>query len=426
MKTELNLKKFTNKYSFVILALFIAIGSSWYYGEYNKVRYKILVIGKDLKVIDWNADTNKVDKSESLWEIQGSSLREFYAVKNPKKNELMILQKLHSGKSQIYKLTYNSLGGKRMTIKMLNTNAESLVSKEKPVGADFFLNGLYGGNGTVRYYPENRKQAEFLEKSGYKDLTGYDYKVTNFDDIDGMTYIGNDIVIIQDKTGRRNSSYSSIYWNDLIENRILLYSLKERKILKQVIYGYSPRGYVSSEVQEYTLPLAVSPAKDKAAFLARINDSNVKHFSKDPAPIWFCTIDLKNFSIEKIVPINCPSKHHTFRNHYPMVWGRYRGRDYIAFSIMDASIDPDEEAKDISILIDVENKKVLSIWPWESKSMRWSPDGRYLGMLRIKRYYKRKLGDEMEDGSLYAYDLKKNQLSKIDQDTSSHDFFWMD
>lgn len=64
-------------------------------------------------------------------------------------------------------------------------------------------------------------------------------------------------------------------------------------------------------------------------------------------------------------------------------------------------------------IVDIKKKKIIKMFDISRpKSIRWSNDGRYLGVLKY-------------DGSFITYDLFKDELKVLDKDVDYFDFFWI-
>lgn len=163
-------------------------------------------------------------------------------------------------------------------------------------------------------------------------------------------------------------------------------------------------------------PIDISPGRNIVAFQAIYPDaSNIKAY------LWLSVWNLKTNTTEKICRLSPPIDELRCIKD---------AGEFFAFN-------PNIETNLIAVssyenikLIDIKEKKVLKKIPIEKiKNMRWSPDGKKLGILKNGEY--EYLSEGMDayrvttPPSLWIYDLEKDQLEKIDEDPGYFDFFWV-
>lgn len=235
-----------------------------------------------------------------------------------------------------------------------------------------------------------------------------------------VVYIDKDRVFFQaSETLSKNNAI-----RPLLRNWLFLLSVKENGI-NDLKSGFAP---LTRPLPDYlgdiSLPVALSPQRDKISFLAKFPDTNKENEDQSIAPIYLCLYYLEKNKAEKIVSLNCNAQYSVFTRILPLKWNPAYQKELIAFSVSGRS--KQEKTTEKTLLIDTEKKKTVKEWPWESKCLRWSPDGRYLGMLKMESRSSKAPKNKKEAGSLCIYDLKTDTLKKIDQDKTYFDFYWLD
>lgn len=407
------------KISIVFLLLSITIAFFLIYDIRKNEKYRILTIGKRFRLISFNRLNDSSFKLYDYPEKEILASKKVEIIKNSTKNEFYIMKYPDSGDGQIYQINFNDTNLITPKATLIYDNLKWGFNKpEYLIEVDSSKNCFYGSYGTVHCYKDKMEvDSENLWKIDKQLALN-----------DGMA-IKSELLVCQTWFKLKKEKFSDEYFGGLMGNRLFLVSLKDRKILKTIDFGFSPKSSqngVSGDLEAFSLPLSLSPEKDKLIFMARVLKTHVQEGDSDPAPLWLCLLNLKTYKIEKIVKISCSSGLWMFTRKIPIDWNTDNGKSLITFSLMNSIIDVNKEPQNISMIIDIDKKKIIKSWPWESKSMRWSPDGKYLGMLRMKSRNSDDSDNEKEAGSLYVYELKTDTLKKIDQNKTGFEFYWLE
>ena len=168
---------------------------------------------------------------------------------------------------------------------------------------------------------------------------------------------------------------------------------KYKGVLKER-YGLAHTGY------DYKIPMDISFDNKKLAFLTNQTKS------LDNQKLNLLIINLPDRKVVKIcsLPDGSSINRSDGKNYAILKWGKCKNANYIALEnmyhdLLIVDIDTEEVIRKI-------RKKFLT------KSLRWSPDGKRIGLLNW-------------EGEFYVYDLEKDSLVKIAEDKDYFDFFWV-
>lgn len=397
---------------------------------------EMILIGLETELITLD-DKKVIEDSHSFPGKNFGNYENVKVLRQGKKNTWMIMSSpLRNEKLMISRLRLNNDRSVKFDLLYNGQNRRDLIEPS----VDYFLNcdseGFIDGFGNKcqivnkdsgKPYVLDDSFSEKLSNKGNINIFMKNWENKYFGDspVGGLN-ISDRYAVYQ--VTRDSRSYSDFYPSGLSDNYIYLVK-KEQLIAKGLIYrkggvrkiktGYIPR-YQGCRVEEFytPLPICLSPDKRKAALLIRYETPDYEWYNVDPAPVWLCIIDLKSFKVDKITTLNTNLRS-GFSSYLPLSWHTYKGKDYVSLSICAISYSETGPPKNVSMLIDIKNKKIIKKWPWFSKSMRWSPDGRYLGMLR--NGYK----NDWNSQTFYIYDFENNRMLKSAQYFGLWDFFWI-
>lgn len=174
----------------------------------------------------------------------------------------------------------------------------------------------------------------------------------------------------------------------------------EKKETGVVNVGY---GYIHLSLV-YLMPIGVDKDGSRVAFLTV--DNKNRDGSLDNRRISLKMMDIQTEKITKIIDLPEGTRFCASRegDHPILKWSPLADSDQLVFTTLTTGL----------MLINVRDKKVQKDLQIKStpKSIRWSPDGKKIGILG-------------RDGALYIYDLEKDTLEKVMEDSDYFDFFWV-
>ncbi len=163
---------------------------------------------------------------------------------------------------------------------------------------------------------------------------------------------------------------------------------------KQIQKGY---GKISL-IRSYYFPIDVSIDSSKAAFTF-YND-----LSSENNRMAIGVLNLINNNIEElsVLPENSTISTNRWNTKCIIKWCPVKEPHLMALANFSNEI----------LIVDVEKKGIIKKLNFEVKSLRWSPDGKKIGFLS-------------REGKMYVYNLEKDSLDKISEDSDYFDFFWV-
>lgn len=413
----------------VIISLFLLF---FLYNHYNSIhetknseKYKVLLLGEPTKLITYK---DKILDEKNYYFT--STSRQYYsavkALKQGKKDSWIIMSEGPDLETlKILKLTLNNNDKIELnTFCSLKNSDHRFVERFISCDHKDLING-YGTKYRIFEIASNKYIS--LDNDFNKELSAKEAELIQIvspgeiyvrKHIEGCVNISKKRAIYQ--VPEISDEFSDYYPSGLSKNYIFLVDQEKGGIVKELKTGFIPK-YQGCSADEFNtpLPICISPDGKKAALLIRYETPDYKWFDADPAPVWLCTIDLKSLNVSKITTLNTNVKF-GFSNYLPLIWHSYKDTDYVCLSIPAYSYNIDDlTPKHVSLLVDIKNKKIIKRWPWLSKSMRWSPDGKLLGMLS-QEYI-----DKQEVQKLYIYNPETDNLAKIIQNNDWFDFFWI-
>lgn len=400
----------------LILVLFLA---SILYHRYEKNNiYRIVTISSVINILSLENGviTSKQYPQKDLYKygqnsvklLKGSNSRNFYLMmKNPYKPE-MIISKLNISKGEV--------------------KTEEIINYKYPYElfieyfVSFYNNSYIDGLGNMfKVIPENDNKNSANQELKLEEVNDY-YPYT---DKTGGVVINNWRAAFQVGVGPP-WDYSDTYWSGLEKNYIVV-SNNHGKIIKSVQSGYIPK-VVGARMPEYNTPLPVIASSDKRKvfMLIRYPAKEEPVVKTDPVPVWLCCYNFSSNKVEKVARLNMTIKIRSFNNTVPMAYKKINGRELIALSITGWVSEKEFGKGDKrTLLIDVNKKQIIKSWPRRCKTIRWSGDGKYLGMLTETPSYSFHF-KKYDPGVLYIYNLNDDSEKRINKVKNYYDFDWID
>lgn len=205
----------------------------------------------------------------------------------------------------------------------------------------------------------------------------------------GAIYSGNDIIIHQELIMDNSGDIDRFFPN------VLTISSVDESQCKRIKTGYLHRGFMHTDPYP-NAPMAISPDKNCVVFLAFYPEE-----SNDGKIIRMCAWDIKNNTVRKIMT-------------FPFdIWSLHKPSAIVFNPDADKNLLAADTSDGI-FLIDIKKCKITKTISDidECRSLRWSPDGKKLGVMT-------------GDGKLYVYNLKKDNLKLLARDADYFDFFWV-
>ena len=204
----------------------------------------------------------------------------------------------------------------------------------------------------------------------------------------GAKYQGDHSIITQGMNLDSSKESKSFYPNILSRSSN---KVNESKFIES---GYLHIMFLGSDPYPNT-PLALSADKNRVIFLAY-------YHGKSPSyELWICSWNINNNTIERILKIQ------------DNTWRVYKSESIICNPDIDRNLFAANLTNGI-LIVDMDKKKITKTITdlEECRSIRWSRDGKKLGILDTK-------------GKLYLYCLDNDKYSMIDQDQDYFDFIWI-
>lgn len=205
----------------------------------------------------------------------------------------------------------------------------------------------------------------------------------------GARYSGDETIIYQGLIDDASEEIDGYYPN------ILYISSVDISLCKNIRTGYLHCGFMHTDPYP-NAPMAISPDKNCVVFLAFYPEE-----SNDGKIIRMCAWDIKNNTVRKIMT-------------FPFdIWSLYKPSAIVFNPDADKNLLAADTSDGI-FLIDIKKCKITKTISDidECRSLRWSPDGKKLGVMT-------------GDGKLYVYNLKKDNLKLLARDADYFDFFWV-
>ena len=238
----------------------------------------------------------------------------------------------------------------------------------------------------------------------------------DFPPIYGAKFIDNNTAVMQG-TGYDHHLFSKMIAGYSFDKNLMIYYSREAtgnsRIIESGFTEIKPVGRT-----QFIAPLDISSSKTKVAFQALYPDeSNTK------ATLWLSLWDLETDKVDRIVKISQPQE--------PDKPGLFEQRaQIISFSPVQKSNLIAVATGENILIIDYKEKKIVkNLSDCNPKNIKWSPNEKEIGLLK-KGIYKEEYQENEKcvvtsPPSLWLYDIGKDKLKKIYEDSDCFDFLWV-
>lgn len=249
--------------------------------------------------------------------------------------------------------------------------------------------------------------------------------------ITGYKRIGEDKLLIQVVKGSNFVESAEGKNGVFYENSLILVSQKNQKIIRMISFGFSPiNSTFFSSYNHFSTPLSISSDGTKAAFIVLFPPEENRESSQAVTDsLWLCVLDLRKFRAKKIVKIAPYSNPFSFAQPMPIAWLQNGKESLIALSYSSFTL-PENIINSKTLIVDVDKGNILKEWEDGSSVLRWSRDGRFLGIIKgsylnSSDYYYQEKNSYGSSGSLLLYNLTKDEEIKIFQSILLSNFYWV-